>query len=226
MEKLYAQDTLFYNQYFFDTDVRSNATYFSIRSKEKVDSSKYTIKKFYFNGQVAMELFFLNKKIQQEKTYYENGQLKWSIDFDNEEYKKIVSYWRKGQLKRNDLFEKGKLVDGKCYDPVGKQIIHTDFEVMPIFPGGDDSLGRFLSNQLQFPKDAKGNYLEGKVIVGFIVSKEGYIVETKIEKSARKELDEEAMRVVKLLPKWIPGKQDGNPIDVWFKLPINFELED
>lgn len=56
--------------------------------------------------------------------------------------------------------------------------------------------------------------MEGKVIVGFIVNKDGYIVETKIEKSARKELDEEAMRVVTLLPKWIPGKQDGNSIDV------------
>ncbi len=67
---------------------------------------------------------------------------------------------------------------------------------------------------MQFSKYAKGNYLEGKVIVGFIVNKDGYIVETKIEKSARKELDEEAMRVVTLLPKWIPGKQDGNSIDV------------
>lgn len=226
VEQSFAQDTLFYNHNFFTTDSKSKATYFSIQSKEKVDSSKYSVTKNYLNGQVAMELFFLNKKLQQEKTYYENGQLKWSIDFENEEYKKIVSYWKKGQLKRTDIFEKGKLIDGKCFDPVGKQILHSDFEVMPSFPGGEDSLGRFLSNLLQFPKDSKGNYLKGKVIVGFIVNKEGIIDEIKIEKGVCKELDEEAIRVVKLIPKWQPGKQDGNPVDVWFTLPINFELED
>lgn len=223
---LSAQDTLFFDQYFAKTESRISAVYFSIQTKEKIDSSHYSVIKYYLNGQIAMELIYNNKKLQHENTYYENGQQKWLIDFEDEEYKRIISYWRKGQLKRKDIFEEGKLIDGKCFDPIGKQISHSDFEIMPSFPGGEDSISTFLANHLQYPKDSSGKSLEGKVVVRFIVNKEGLIDAVKTEKGVCKELDEEAMRVVKLIPRWKPGMQDGNPVNVSFALPITFELED
>lgn len=99
-------------------------------------------------------------------------------------------------------------------------------EQMPEFPGGDEALRKFLYKNLSYPILAQENEIQGKVMVGFVVEKDGSI--TAVEVLGKNKLgwglEEEAMRVVKILPKFTPGKQNGNPARVRFKLPIVFRL--
>lgn len=102
----------------------------------------------------------------------------------------------------------------------------VDFaEVMPQFPGGKTELGRFLSNNLRYPTIAAENGIQGRVIVKFIVTKDGSIKNAEVVRSLDPSCDKEALRVVNSMPKWIPGMQNGNKVAVYFNLPILFRLQ-
>lgn len=94
---------------------------------------------------------------------------------------------------------------------------------MPTFPGGDKALISSLYKNLVYPEQAYENNVEGKVLVRFIVSKDGSVTNPTITRSADPDLDKAALEAVKRLPKFNPGKQDGKPVDVWYSLPIVFK---
>ena len=99
-------------------------------------------------------------------------------------------------------------------------------EIMPEFPGGEEALAKFLRNNLRYPGMASENGIQGVVFVKFVVRATGEISDVEVvgaKKGAG--LDEEALRVVKKMPKWKPGKQNGQHVSVFFNLPINFRLE-
>ena len=95
---------------------------------------------------------------------------------------------------------------------------------MPEFPGGTKGLMNFLATNVKYPQVAVNNKTEGRVLVQFVVDKNGKVTKPKVVKSVSKELDEEAMRVVALLPDFIPGEKDGKKVPVFFTLPISFKL--
>ena len=97
-------------------------------------------------------------------------------------------------------------------------------EEMPGFPGGLFVLMQYLNDNIQYPDKAKNDGVEGRVIVSFIVGKEGLIKDAQVEKSVDPELDAEAIRVVSGMPRWTPGKSHGEPVDVKYSIPINFQL--
>ena len=97
-------------------------------------------------------------------------------------------------------------------------------EQMPVFPGGQDSLMTFLMRTMKYPKEAMDKGIEGRVLVKFIVEKDGLVNEATITKSVYPALDEEALRVVRYMPRWQPGKQSGKNVRVFFTLPISFRL--
>ena len=98
---------------------------------------------------------------------------------------------------------------------------------MPSFPGGDAALMRFLSEHVVYPEEAAKNKIEGKVIVQFIIEKDGSVGEVKVARGVDKELDAEAVRVCKSLPKFSPGRNaDGEPIKIWYTLPITFKIQE
>ena len=105
------------------------------------------------------------------------------------------------------------------------QEIFTSVEQMPQFPGGDEALMKFLSSHINYPPMAAENNVQGKVILQFVVGKDGRVGEVKIARSVDKDLDKEAMRVVKSLPKFIPGRQNGQAVPVWYTLPVSFKLQ-
>src|SRR5688500_1720879 len=82
-------------------------------------------------------------------------------------------------------------------------------EVMPQFPGGEEAMNKFLNDHLTYPKSAKKQGIQGKVWIGFLVGKDGSISNVEVLKSVAPILDEEAVRVIELMPNWIPGTQDG-----------------
>ena len=97
-------------------------------------------------------------------------------------------------------------------------------ENMPIFPGGDLGLMKFIQKNVRYPAIAKEYNITGKVYVSFIVDKQGSVTNVKIVRGVDKNLDAEALRVVSLLPKYKPGKQRGKAVRVMFTIPINFTL--
>ena len=103
--------------------------------------------------------------------------------------------------------------------------VFTSVEQMPQFPGGDEALMKFLSSHINYPPMAAENNVQGKVILQFVVGKDGRVGEVKIARSVDKDLDKEAMRVVKSLPKFIPGRQNGQAVPVWYTLPVSFKLQ-
>ena len=97
-------------------------------------------------------------------------------------------------------------------------------EENPKFKGGMEELEKFLGKHLKYPKKAKENGIEGKVFVQFVVLKNGEIRDVKILKGAHEMLDKEAIRVIKMMPKWIPGKQRGKEVNSRFTLPVRFKI--
>ena len=95
-------------------------------------------------------------------------------------------------------------------------------EDMPQFPGGTQKLFEYLAKNVRYPKEAEEKCIQGRVIVTFVVEKDGSITDAKVLRSVAPSLDAEALRVVNDMPKWIPGKQDGEPVRVKYTIPITF----
>ncbi len=98
-------------------------------------------------------------------------------------------------------------------------------EEMPSFPGGFAALNTFLKNNLKYPVVAQENGVQGRVTVGFVVERDGSITDVKVIKSVDPSLDREAVRVVKAMPKWTPGKQNGSAVRVKYNCPVVFRLQ-
>lgn len=97
-------------------------------------------------------------------------------------------------------------------------------EQMPIFPGGDAAMMKYLSENVKYPALAIKAQEQGRVVVSFTVEKDGAISDVKVARSVTPSLDAEAVRVVKAMPKWTPGKQDGQLVRVRYNVPVSFKL--
>lgn len=97
-------------------------------------------------------------------------------------------------------------------------------EQAPSFPGGLEALNKFLSDNIRYPIIAQESGIQGKVIIKFVVSRTGDIMDIQVLRGVDTSLDREAVRVVQSMPKWIPGKQKGKAVSVYFTLPVEFRL--
>lgn len=120
---------------------------------------------------------------------------------------------------------KEEVVQEKPREEKKKEEVFSHVEQMPKFPGGDAELYKFISNNLNYPAMAIENNVQGRVVVQFVVTKDGSIGNVKVVRSVDRDLDNEAIRVCKKLPKFIPGKQNGQPVNVWYTLPVTFKLQ-
>lgn len=98
----------------------------------------------------------------------------------------------------------------------------TVVQSQPQFPGGEDSLISFLKNNLRYPQEAKLAWIQGRVFVGFLIDYTGKIKDIKVLSGVNQQLDDEALRVVHLMPEWIPGKIGETNVDTHYILPIEF----
>ncbi|MBO6030070.1 MAG: M56 family metallopeptidase, partial [Prevotella sp.] len=102
--------------------------------------------------------------------------------------------------------------------------VFDEVDEMPQFPGGMAGMMQYLSSNLRYPQDAREAGTQGRVIVSFIVEKDGSISNAKVAKPTYSSLDEEALRVVSAMPKWTPGKQNGEAVRVKYSVPVSFRL--
>lgn len=110
-------------------------------------------------------------------------------------------------------------------EDTGDNNIYTTVEEAPEYPnGGVAGVSKFISNNLRYPEYCKKNNIQGRVVVSFVINKDGSTSDYQVIKSVDPYLDKEALRVLSLMPKWKPGKQRGVPVRVKFTIPINFKL--
>ena len=93
------------------------------------------------------------------------------------------------------------------------------------FPGGQAAMMKWLSNNIRYPEAAQQNGISGRVVVKFVVERDGSVSSPTIVKGVDRDLDQEALRVVKRMPKWQPGKNNGQPVRSYFNLPVTFRLQ-
>jgi protein TonB len=106
-----------------------------------------------------------------------------------------------------------------------KKEVFTIVEEMPAFPGGEAERNKFLAENIQYPQQATENGIQGTVYVSFVVDSKGNVTDVKILRGIGGGCDEEALRVVRMMPKWHPGKQNGKNVRVLFNMPIYFKLQ-
>ena len=153
----------------------------------------------------------------------------------NEDYESAINYYKKIQkLNPKDFIAEDKLAmieetieDSEAISQVTKEdeVVHIRVDRMPEFPGGQAALNNYLAQNLQYPILAQENGIQGRVVCQFIVEKDGSVGDVKVIRGVHESLDNEAIRVVEAMPKWIPGVQGGEIVRVRYTLPIRFNLQ-
>ena len=155
-------------------------------------------------------------EIKTQEEQLESLHSAGSVDFDQGTDNKAVIREFKNEVVVEEKVEKPKEVVEEVF---------TVVEQMPQFPGGEQALMKYLQSHINYPPMAAENNVQGKVVVQFVVDKTGRVGEVKVIRSVDKDLDREAARVCKSLPKFTPGRQNGHPVSVWYTLPVFFKLQ-
>ena len=111
-------------------------------------------------------------------------------------------------------------------EAVAAPVVYYTAEQLPAFPGGTTAFLQFLKQKVQYPKEALQRNIEGQVHLRFIVDEEGRLLDPHVVRGLGSGLDEEALRLVRIMPWWIPGRVNGQPVRVAYTLPIAFKLID
>jgi len=150
--------------------------------------------------------------------------------FPEETKKKLIEQY--GQKAENGVIlvktkKKGayEFTDSNTCMPGDENYIYKDVEKMPKFPGGDYKLVNYIARTLQYPAIAQEKKIQGKVIVRFVIDKTGRVKNAKVIKGLDASLNNESIRVINTLPKFVPGEKDGKKVNVYYILPIAFRLE-
>lgn len=151
--------------------------------------------------------------VKSQSDLEQNTAIAGALDFDDgtDDISKITE-------------QKVEIIQDKPVEKKAEKVF-THVEQMPQFPGGDAELYKFISSNLNYPAMAIENNVQGRVIVQFVVTSDGSVGNVKVARSVDRDLDNEAIRVCKKLPKFIPGKQNGQPVNVWYTLPVTFKLQ-
>lgn len=120
---------------------------------------------------------------------------------------------------------KNEIIVEEKKEPVDDNKVFDVVEQKPQFPGGEAALLKYVAEHIRYPAMAQENNIQGRVVVQFVVTKTGAVGEVKVVRGKDPDLDKEAVRVVKSLPKFVPGKMNGHAVNVWYTLPIQFKLQ-
>ncbi|AWA30584.1 hypothetical protein HYN48_11050 [Flavobacterium magnum] len=148
--------------------------------------------------------------------YNPDGSVAWFANYANGNLDgESKTFWPGGALKRDETYSAGKMLSGTCYDVNGEEIPYFPREKRPEYPGGMTEAYKFIANNFQ----VRGTK-SGTIYLTFVVEKDGSVADIEIKKGVGKRLDQEAVRVLKSMPKWIPGTQEGVAVRTSFALPI------
>lgn len=233
----------------------TNNTHLSLSSKSReMNEQVFTVveKMPSFPGGDAELLKYIATNIKYPKESQDNGEQGRVIcsfivgrdgSVNNPEVLRGVTPLLNGEAVRvintmprwNPGMQRGKAVAVKYTVPItfrlkspveeAKEETLTVVDVMPQYPGGDRELLKFIAQSIKYPTDAQEAGVQGRVICSFVVDKKGNIVEPKIIRGIDPSLDAEALRVIGMMPRWTPGRQDGKAVRVLYTVPITFRLQ-
>lgn len=162
-------------------------------------------------------------------TYINKGSYKYSISITDLPIEKICwAKYVKQKTLENDYAEYSSndyIVSKSVNNHKDMDKVFDVVEEMPQFPGGSSAMFEYLATSIKYPEVAEENGVQGRVICTFVVGSDGAITDIKVYKSVDPSLDKEAVRVIRCMPKWIPGKQDGVPVKVKYTVPVTFRLQ-
>ena len=156
-------------------------------------------------------------KIHTIEEQMESDHSAGTVDFDQGTDSKIVTREWKKEVVVENKDEQPKVVK--------PDVVFRSVEQMPQFPGGEAALMKYLQSHINYPPMAAENNIQGRVVVQFVIDKTGHVGEVKVVRSVDRDLDKEAARVCASLPKFTPGRQNGQPVSVWYTLPVSFKLQ-
>ena len=196
-----------------------DGTYTKIESSEAVDPftrelrKTFTVKNYTAEGTPNPNINFTIREVERHGDTMMYSMDPFTISGD------IVTKLKNKIMTDEDIDV--KVTEVGCVD---NDTIYNNVNEMPEFPGGIEGLMEYVAKNVKYPESARENNLQGRVIVKFVIEKDGTVTNVEVGRGWGNELDDEAVRVVKAMPKWKPGKQDGKPVRVSFMLPINFIL--
>lgn len=148
--------------------------------------------------------------------HYGNNTIKFSLREDGGSVVRSIN-WDGFKKSTAEFDDENNATDDETFQIVEK---------MPEFPGGEKALLNYISENIVYPQSAKDKNISGRVFLSFVIDKDGSVTDVKVMRGIDKECDAEAMRVVKAMPKWKPGMNEGKPVRVSYMLPISFQLKD
>jgi TonB family protein len=246
-----AQDSIYYN-YLWKETTADSASYYRVKVKSTAgwqvtdhfmngkpqmtggyadDSNHVKEGEFAWydsSGIVSHRCIYKNGKLNGPETYYySDGRLNISGENKDDEYNgEWTGYYPSGIMSGKAKFKKGKQVSGTFFHEDGsRDKTITEFRKDSEFPGGMAYWLRFLNKTLQYPDSAVNREIQGTVIVDFVVSKEGKPFNFHVSQPVDPSLDEEALRVLRLMPDWTPAISGGRVSESYKRQPIIFKLE-
>ncbi|AWI26497.1 energy transducer TonB [Flavobacterium pallidum] len=191
------------------------------------DKIHQTIRTYRMDGSPISESGFMmleNGAMPEGKStlYNPDGSVAWFASYNKGGLEgESKAFWPGGALKREEVFSENKLVTGKCYDKDGKEIPYFPREKRPEYPGGMREAYKFIGDNFH----VKGNK-SGTIFLTFVIASDGSVTEVEVKKGISKRLDNEAIRVLESMPKWIPGTQEGIAVKVSYSLPIKVAAQE
>jgi TonB family protein len=233
------QDTTYFDMYFEKVKTQSKSVYTEIIDCASDDNNRCAERIFLSDNMklISVRRYSDYKRAELDgrcQYFFPNGNLGLETNYQKGLQKgKEKSFFENGQLKRLLIWDADTIVSGTFFNADGTpntNVTQSDLydfinQVPPAFPGGEQQLLKFLFTNIIYPEKAKENNWQGVVVMRFVIQKNGVVTDVEVIKSVQKVLDNEAMRVIKAMPRWKPGSVNGRPVRVRFTLPITFILE-
>lgn len=216
-----------YDRKFVDS---SKAIFYSIYKEDTNTVLKSgSIETYFINGILLKKIEYAygkdQKRRDKETYYYENGSIESvtnsiELKLDGEQ----IAYFPNGKIKRKAFYSMNERKEGVCYTSEGQDTVYyRDANRLPAFPGGMNALQKFIWDNLKYPKKARKNGISGTVEVSVMIDKFGNLTKSTVTKSVNPLLDDEALRVINKMPKWISGFQKDQLLSIYQTIKVKFE---
>lgn len=192
-------------------EIKETTYTYSVKTENSIEANT--------DNEQYTQLEFADENQQNQEQTLIQSESQFALETENKVTEEVVS-----EVVDNEFFESDNTFEAKVED-YSKQRVFDIVEEMPSFPDGESELLEYIAKNIKYPQMARESGIQGRVFVNFIVEPDGSVSNVKIIRGIGSGCDEEALRVVKSLPKFNPGKQRGKAVRVSYTIPINFKLQ-
>lgn len=206
----------------------SQYTYSSFEDENQKDTLDGDFSAWYSNGKLSEKGSYKKNELHGKvSNWFDTGQLSYEKLYENGKlHDTLKGYYEDGAVRRIEAYKAGEMVEGNVFSKSGTTIPYFPAFVLPKYPGGDNAMMAYISRNVKYPKEAVEAGDSGLVLISFIVEKDGTIRTLEVIKSISNALDNEALRVVRSMPRWEPGLHENKKVPVRFTLPVRFAFDD